>query len=281
MINELKREAATSDKKALFTGLANVTIAAINPTRAEVNKMFNQLPSEKDTEIEYVTTNDEGDKMLTLVFYLHCKDLDRYFPLRMPSIKAVPWISEKTGKKMFVNDDAKYSWANDVEDLPEYITSTIINNVKVNRTVRAGFVGENHLIELLNTWINTYYCQVLLDMDKLFEEDYTEIRSLIHSKYSRTFTVLMGVRTDELDSEKKYQNIFTKKFLPFNNDKDYEISSDSYVKSCWTKFKKELTGEYGFQAYYELTKVTDYDPTKDIASQEETVSASAEVMKNY
>lgn len=145
---------------------------------------------------------------------------------------------------------------------------------------RPALSGEEELVTLLRSWLgrldfNDPETEVFVDTAKLFKENFKELRELISLDEAGAFTaggldtpfvVLLGVRTDEEDSTKKYQQVWSKSFLPagfmkyINNGMKFPTD---YSKKIFKKFKEEVEGEYGFNGYTELIPLTEYDETKD------------------
>ncbi len=162
---------------------------------------------------------------------------------------------------------------------------------------RPALSGEEELVTLLRSWLGRLdfmdpETEVFVDTAKLFDENFKELRELISLDEDGKFTaggldtefvVLLGVRTDEEDATKKYQQVWSKAFLPagfmkyINNGMKFPTD---YSKKIFKKFKEEVEGEYGFNGYTELVPLTEYDAAKDFAGSsatgKEVSSTSAE-----
>ena len=114
----------------------------------------------------------------------------------------------------------------------------------------------------------------MVDTKALFNGNYSELQSLIDGDYDTEFVALTGVRTDENDSEKQYQQVYGKAFLPKSfidylanyEKKGVKAFGTPYSQKVWTRFETDVTGEYGFGAYFELTLIKEYDKDKDVAA---------------
>jgi hypothetical protein len=138
---------------------------------------------------------------------------------------------------------------------------------------RHALLGEEELVNLVRVWLgripwNDAKTSVLIDTEKLFNEDYSELRKEINGSFDKSFVILTGVRTDENDSSKQYQQVYSKSFLSGDYmayiENGLKFPTD-YNRRTWQKFEQEVTGAYGFQAYYELSPLKEYDPLKDLA----------------
>lgn len=147
---------------------------------------------------------------------------------------------------------------------------------------RKALGGEEELAVLLRSWLGRLdfmdtETEVMVDTKKLFNEDYKELRGLISldekGEFSTEgidtpFVALLGVRTDEDDSTKKYQQVWSKAFLPnsfmkyINNGLKFPTE---YAKKVWKKFEEDVKGDHGFDGFTELVPITEYDESKDIA----------------
>ncbi len=208
-----------------------------------------------------------------------------------PLIPAV----DKKGKTM-LDDDGKTVYTDKVNDslIQDWFANFTTKEkdgeekkVLGPKKWRPALSGEEELVTLLRSWLGRLdfmdpETEVFVDTAKLFKEDFRELRELISLDEEGNFTaggldqpfvVLLGVRTDEEDSTKKYQQIWGKSFLPagfmkyINNGLKFPTP---YSTKIWKKFKDEVEGEYGFNGYTELVPITEYDEQKDIAGTEKT-----------
>lgn len=282
-----KQREQTEFKKELYVGFAAVRVVAINPTRAELNKILGKESEEDEKELTYLTQDQESNDRLRLVFWLYNEDKDKYFAHSFNLINKERQNKDKD-KVQIVNSTCTTSWVPYVEGTDKVnekvIQDWFINFTDRDKTVvgqkkwRKAIVGEEELSAILRSWLgrlnfNDPDTEVLVDTSKLFKENYKELRSLIDGDYDTPFTVLIGVSTDENDSTKKYQRVWSKGYLPagFTKyiNKGNTFPSD-YSKKTWKRFIDEVDGEYGFSAYHEKVPLTIYDETKDIAASQAT-----------
>ena len=182
-------------------------------------------------------------------------------------------------KTQFVNNTCLTSWADEEVNLQDWFVNFMNRDKKViaGKIVREAKVGEEELVSLLRTWLKAPWSDIetsiLLNMEDLFSGDFSELKSLLGSGLESEIIILLGVRTDESDSTKQYQQIYSKSYLPgsmwsgilngftFNND---------YTRKAWERFDESANGSYGFNSYFEMIPVVEYDPTKDVMSSEKT-----------
>lgn len=259
-----------------YTGFTNVRVAAINPTRLQVNKMLGKEDSDTDKDIEYLSEDQEGNAKLRVSFWLHSEKLDKYFVHSINLINK-DRLNKAGDKHQYVNSVCDSSWAENVESLPDFFTSFIKDGSNLGeKTVREAKVGEADLLQTIKSWLGRLNFKepntsVILDLKKLFKEDLSELRDQIDGTYATEFTALLGVKTDESDPNKTYQQVYGK-FLPkgFMDNIERQDFSSAYVSKVWNKFMEEVRGDYGFDAYFEAEAAKEYDPALDLASSENT-----------
>ena len=286
----------------LFVGFSKVRVVAVNPNREEINGFLkksdedalsenNEEPTLEDKKIEYLSTSDEEVKKLRLLFLLKDVDNDRFFFHNLYLRDEYRNNIDGT-KYQLVNQTCNTTWMPILEGTDKVDESLIPDwfsnfkdkegNIIAPKKFRKAFKGEEELVTLLRAWTNKlkYFdssTEVLLDMDKLFKGDVSELKDLISLNENLEFSeegidtefiVLLGVETNKDDTYKKYQNIYNKKYLPsdfmrfINNGNKFPTD---YSKKMWLKFVDEVKGEYGFKSYTDLVPLRKYDESKDIS----------------
>lgn len=279
-----QREQKLNEK---FVGFASVKVVAINPTRAELNKMLGKQDNEDDKEFVYLTQDQDGNDRLRMSFWLYNEKNGKYFVHSFNITNKERQNKEKT-KVQLINATCVTYWApylEGTEDIDEDVIPTWFKNFTnkekeaiADKKWKRALSGEEELGTLLRSWLGRMKwsdpdAEVLVDTKKLFKEDYKELSSLIDGDYDTSFVALIGVRTDDTDSTKKYQQVYGKSFLPEGFmryiEKGNKFPSD-YSKKTWNRFKDEVEGDYGFNGYTELVPLTDYDESKDISGSKAT-----------
>ena len=109
--------------------------------------------------------------------------------------------------------------------------------------------------------------EVLLDMGKLFKENLKELKELVGSEeYSQPFVILTGVKTSELDTSKKYQEIFKKAYLSSGFMRYIKAGNkmpSDYTKKEWKKFTDKVGEQYGFSCFHKLVPSELYQEKED------------------
>lgn len=288
MIKGNAKEKREGTKNVKYVGLTEVDVKAINPTRAEIAKLYGTEADEDEKPLEYLSEDQEQNPRIRLSFWLYDILRDKYFIHSFNLTKKVR--KSRDGMKVqVINSTLNTTWIpfkldsdGQVTDEPNYdllptwftnFTDRDKNEIGAKK-FRPALLGEEELATLLRSWLgglnfNHPEAEVFIDTDRLFDENYSELRELIGSEFVRSFVATLGVETDENDNTKKYQKVWGKQFLPegfiTHLERNFKDSSD-YVKRIWDKFESEITGEYGFTAQFELKPLMEYDPDKDIAN---------------
>ncbi len=283
----------------LSVGFTTVKLVAVNPTREELNKLLGNEDGKTD-EIVYLGSDDEGHSRLRLTFLLEDTLTGRIYFYSF-NLTDKERKNKEGDKCQLINSTCSTSWLPYKKDKEGNVTSEVDESLMQDwfsnftdkdknklgaKKWRKALAGEEELGTLLRSWLGRMNfsdpeTEVMIDTKKLFKENYKELRSLIsltsegefsEEGFDTPFVVLLGVRTDDKDNTKKYQQIW-KSFLPdgfmryVNNG--LKFPSD-YTKRVWKKFKEDVEGDYGFNGYTELVALTEYDASKDITDGKKT-----------
>lgn len=288
---EGKQKAETLTEKKFYTGFTSVRVAAINPTRAELNKLLDKEPGDDEKEFVYVDQDKEGNDRVRMTFWLKDEKMDNKYWVYSFFLTDKVRVSKDGAKTQYINNVCMTSWADDPENLDTWFTHFLDKdkNEIGEKQFREALLGEDELSTLVRTWLGRLTwgdpdTSVLLDAKSLIKEDYEELRSQIDGEYDTPFVILLGVRTDETDPAKQYQQVYGKAFLPggFINyiNKGMKFPTD-YSKKVWAKFEKDVEGEYGFKSYFELVPVKEYNKDEDVAAAGSTMADSTPTNKKY
>lgn len=275
MIKGKEKEQSIGVTNHKYVGFTSVEVRAVNPSRSELNKLLGKEDENEDKEITYLTQDNEGNDRIRLSFWLYSEKFDKYF-VHSFNLTNKKRTSKDGLKNQYVNNTCITAWADEEKNLPEWFTA-FQDREKNNlgkKEFRQALLGEEELATLLRAWAGKMTwtdpgCSVLIDTKSLFAEDYSELRSIIGSDYETPFVILLGVRTDENDMTKQYQQVYGKSFLPGGFmkylEKGFKFPTD-YTKKTWDRFVDEVEGEYGFNSYFELVPALEYDSAKDVAA---------------
>lgn len=282
--------------KELFVGFTTVKVVAVNPNRKELNQLLGKEDSPEDKDIVYLGNDQEGNERLRLAFWLKDDKADKMFVYSF-NVTNKERKNKDGDKVQLVNSTCTTSWAPYVKKgdvVTEKVDESVIQDWFVNFTNkekevlgpkkwRKALAGEEELAVLLRAWLGRLdfmdtETEVMVDTKKLFKENYKELRELIsldeNGEFSKEgidtpFVALLGVRTDETDNTKKYQQVWNKAFLPvgfmkyINNGNKFPTD---YAKKVWKKFKDDVEdADYGFDGFTKLVPLEEYNEAEDIA----------------
>jgi len=274
----------------LYVGFANVEVSAINPTRAEISKMLGtEKENDERDEILYLDKDTDGNTRLSLKFWLRDEETDKYF-IQSIMVSNIDRLSKDGKKVQIVNNTCQTTWVplkvdesgnvtKEVDEalIPEWFlefsddkTKEVLGKKKYRKAVK----GEEELVKLLRSWISMQWkdieTDVMLDTKKLFKENLKELKEMVGSElFTKKFVILTGVETNEEDSTKKYQKVFSKAYLPSGfmvYIKAGNKMSTPYTQKEWKKFTDEVSGQYGFNCFHKLKPLEIYSEKEDPVS---------------
>jgi hypothetical protein len=257
-----------------FIGLQKVSIIAINPTEKEYTELFQEEPEEIKYTWEY-----KGVRNVKLDFYLKSPQEDIFkYSIYLKDEEKV----SKTGKNLYINCIGNTQWVEDESQLWESFTTfeKILSwengrpkdkKIIGSKDYHPCKIGEDDLLHLLSIVqnIDPYNPEsnVFLDLDKLFEGDYTELKSKITDKNPFHLIALAYVNNE---GEQK----IWKEFLPVEMLREINVGSFSKTNQrIFNSYKKNIENEYGgIEGTYILSKMREmkdedvvikYNPTDD------------------
>ena len=255
-INGTPKETKTYKK---YVGLFTANVVSVNPTKNELEKL---LGTTIDKDPEYTGTSNDGNKRITLSFWLKEAKQGILFNVRF-NLEDTVMVSS-TGKTQFINPIGQTSYAEDKSQIPDFLTEN-------GRTVRPAKKGEELLCsKFLRNWLNNLPYDdpnteiTIDDWKSLFNGNTKELKSAIESFKSQTIGALATIRISDTDG-KEYQSVYSYEFLPsyavdalFANGKAYKV---------YDKFVEKVNHEkYGCKDYFELGPLQEYDPAKNVVN---------------
>jgi len=260
-----------------YVGLEKFSVVAVCPSREELNTL---LGSEgKSEEIEYCGEDNEGNAKVRLSFWLKGEKTGKFFAHNISLINKEKMDKEKV-KFQYINSVLDTSWAEDPEkDFPDWFRSFIKDDEEIGeKTYKKALVGEEELGIFLKAWFGKidFYdpaAEITVDRKKLFAGNFKDLRENLSQSYVTPFVGLLGVKTDDEDPSKQYQQIYSKAFLPayFMISINNGMNFSQKARKTWDRFVKSVedpanAGKYGFKAYYVLEPVCEYDKSKDVSA---------------
>lgn len=225
----------------LYTGIAAVSVVAVNPTQSELQAIG--INAKEDPKYNVEINGEEYNKV---VFYLRHEEPNltvRFDVLMQPS----PRVSKAGDKAMWINNVGQMTWSGDV---PSY------DWWKNSESSRKAYVGEDTLINFTKAWANVANGgKISFDtIDAIAKGDVKELKELVKALSANKLRVLIGVK------DEKYQTVYNRHFGRLKPAND-------------SLFVKALNEDYGsFNAEYSKDlKFGVYSPTlitADTASEE-------------
>lgn len=270
---------AESKEFSKHVGFALVSVVSINPSREEINKLVGKDDADDDKVVEYVGETQDGETKARLSFWLKEEKTGRLFVHNISIIDKEK--KNKDGdKNQWINNVGITTWVDEEANLPEWFTKFTDKekNVLGKKTYIKASPGQEELGIFMRTWLgklnfNLPDADISIDRKKLFAGNFKELKSLIGEEFTTPLVVLLGVRTDKEDSTKQYQQVYSKGFLPaqfmkyINNNNSFPTE---YTQRIWNKFTEDAQGQYGFNAFFKLSPLSEYDRAEDLAASEET-----------
>ena len=261
-----------------YIGVAPVKVLATNPTKAELEALYNTT-LEKD--VEYIgTQNIEGkDVPYARIDFIVRTDAEKCDGIEMTTKvsyfirKEYRFNGEKT-KVQVIDKYGRTAWVTkeqaNAHEIPEYKNGP----ANLDKDYRPCYVGEEDLTNFIKTYLNIpnvqkyvngkwelvdnpAECEARLDgIDKFFAGDFKELKEIMSYQPNNKVKVLFGVRTT--DDGKQYQAAYTQMVLrngvtDFSKlDKDLQERKANGAYST-TEFEVTPIHEYNVES----TKVED------------------------
>ena len=224
----------------LYTGIAAVSVVAVNPTQAELQEIGINAKEEPKYSVEI-----NGEEFNKIVFYLRHDDPN--MTVRFDILAKPEHRLSKNGKAMWINNIGQMTWS---EEAPAY------EWWKNSDSSRKAYVGEDTLVNFTKAWANVANGgKISFDtIDAIMKGDVKELKQLIKGLAANKLRVLVGVK------DEKYQTVYNRHFGRLKPAND-------------SLFVKALNEDYGsFNAEYNKDlQFGVYSPTMIVA---DTAAAS-------
>ena len=176
----------------LYTGIAAVSVVAVNPTQAELQEIGINAKEEPKYSVEI-----NGEEYNKIVFYLRHDDPN--ITVRFDILAKPEHRMSKNGKAMWINNIGQMTWS---EDVPSY------DWWKNSDTSRKAYVGEDILVNFTKAWANVANGgKISFDtIDAIMKGDVKELKELVKALSANKLRVLIGVK------DEKYQVVYNRHF---------------------------------------------------------------------
>ena len=285
-----------------FIGVCPVFIKAVNPNKAEHEKLFNTTLEEAPVYVQDKEDNDGNSYKNVRISVVLQPDVEK-IGFDMPLVTMPLFITNQkqhganSGKYQVVDKYGRFAWATEAEisakEIPTYSNG---KKADISNDYRIAYVGEEDLTNFIrvflcipsitkwdnnekcmvpNTDVKPEECECRLDIEtfeKFFKGDFSEIKDILGFQPTNKVKVCLGVRTDA--NGKLFQSVYTKKFI--SNAATNYSSLDKALQAdiaYATTHNKALSTEYSAKAVHEYS-VT---PTTFTASESSEVTPSSDM----
>ena len=285
-----------------FIGVCPVFVKAVNPNKAEHEKLFNTTLEEAPVYVQDKEDNDGNSYKNVRISVVLQPDTEK-IGFDMPLVTMPLFITNQkqhganSGKYQVVDKYGRFAWATEAEisakEIPTYSNG---KKADISNDYRIAYVGEEDLTNFIrvflcipsitkwdnnekcmvpNTDVKPEECECRLDIEtfeKFFKGDFSEIKDILGFQPTNKIKVCLGVRTDA--NGKLFQSVYTKKFI--SNAATNYSSLDKALQAdiaYATTHNKALSTEYSAKKVHEYS-VT---PTTFTASEDSEVTPSSDM----
>ena len=285
-----------------FIGVCPVFVKAVNPNKAEHEKLFNTTLEEAPVYVQDKEDNNGNSYKNVRISVVLQPDTEK-IGFDMPLVTMPLFITNQkqhganSGKYQVVDKYGRFAWATEAEisakEIPTYSNG---KKADISNDYRIAYVGEEDLTNFIrvflcipsitkwdnnekcmvpNTDVKPEECECRLDIEtfeKFFKGDFSEIKDILGFQPTNKVKVCLGVRTDA--NGKLFQSVYTKKFI--SNAATNYSSLDKALQAdiaYATTHNKALSTEYSAKAVHEYS-VT---PTTFTAPESSEVTPSSDM----
>ena len=266
-----------------YIGVCPVFVKAVNPNKAEHEKLFNTTLEEAPIYVqdkEDAEGNSYKNVRISVVMQPDVEKIGFEMPLiTMPLfVTNQKQFGAKSGKYQVVDKYGRFAWATEAEiSAKEIPTNSNGKKADISNDYRIAYVGEEALTKFIRAflyipeitvWDNNEQCRVpntkdkpeececRLDVEtfeKFFKGDFSDIKDILGFQPTNKIKVCLGVRTDA-NSGKLFQSVYTKKFI--SNAATNYSSIDKMLQegaSYAAENNKVLNTEYSAETVHEYS----------------------------
>lgn len=285
-----------------FIGVCPVFVKAVNPNKAEHEKLFNTTLEEAPVYVQDKEDSNGNSYKNVRISVVLQPDTEK-IGFDMPLVTMPLFITNQkqhganSGKYQVVDKYGRFAWATEAEisakEIPTYSNG---KKADISNDYRIAYVGEEDLTNFIrvflcipsitkwdnnekcmvpNTDVKPEECECRLDIEtfeKFFKGDFSDIKDILGFQPTNKIKVCLGVRTDA--NGKLFQSVYTKKFI--SNAATNYSSLDKALQAdiaYATTHNKALSTEYSAKAVHEYS-VT---PTTFTASESSEVTPSSDM----
>lgn len=288
-----------------YIGVCPVFVKAVNPNKAEHEKLFNTTLEEAPVYVQDKEDAEGNTYKNVRISVVLAPDVEK-IGFEMPLVTMPLFITNQkqhganSGKYQVVDKYGRFAWATETEisakEIPTY------NNGKkadISNDYRIAYVGEEELTAFIkaflcipsitkwdndnkcmvpNTDVKSEECECRLEtesFEKLFKGDFSEIKDILGFQPNNKVKVCLGVRTDA-NSGRLFQSVYTKKFMS-NASTNYNSLDKMLQADAAYAFEhnKVLNTEYSAETVHEYSVTpTTFAPSDNAAPSTDAAPSS-------
>ena len=253
-----------------YVGIAPVKVVAVNPTKAELEKIYNTT---LDNEPEYLGSREVNGNNVPYVRvdFVVKTDVDKSgidMTTKVSFFVRKQYMMNKDATKVKVVDKyARTAWVTQEEFKNKLIPTYANGPARIDNNYRMLYQGEEELLMFVKNYLGILdvdeyvdgvwrmrsnpedYTAGFSDMEKWFKGDISEIKGAISMMPDNYIKLLFGVRTT--DEGREYQDVFSRASQRFNTRKN------TTIEKALTEAKN--AGAYP-NTYFETCELKEYAP---------------------
>lgn len=214
----------------LYKGVAAVNVLAVNPNKAELERITGRT---YDEEPVYRGKDDDGNETMRITFYTKTNPdakvnsgIELVLPISFTLVKARR-VGQQSGKIQVIDKYGRTAWVTPAELESKSIPQYSKGPANISADYRPAVIGEEFLINFLIKWLNipgpaNYKegqwimkdnpedSEVSINLAKVFAGDVSELVEVVNMAREYLIKVAVGIRTTE--DGKQYHAVFTRDF---------------------------------------------------------------------
>lgn len=214
----------------LYKGIAAVNVLAVNPNKAELERITGRT---YDEEPVYRGKDDDGNETMRITFYTKTNPdakvnsgIELVLPISFTLVKARR-VGQQSGKIQVIDKYGRTAWVTPTDLESKSIPQYSKGPANISADYRPAVIGEESLINFLIKWLNipgpaNYKegqwimkdnpedSEVSINLAKVFAGDVSELAEVVNMAREYLVKVAVGVRTT--DDGKQYHAVFTRDF---------------------------------------------------------------------
>lgn len=214
----------------LYKGIAAVNVLAVNPNKAELERITGRT---YDEEPVYRGKDDDGNETMRITFYTKTNPdakvnsgIELVLPISFTLVKARR-VGQQSGKIQVIDKYGRTAWATPADLESKSIPQYAKGPANISADYRPAVIGEEYLINFLIKWLNipgpAIYkegqwimkdnpedSEVSINLAKVFAGDVSELAEVVNMAREYLIKVAVGIRTTE--DGKQYHAVFTRDF---------------------------------------------------------------------